>query len=106
LNKGEREGDSGWEGERGGEADDKGRQERIGDERGGVLPPPEWRSGYTPAEKQVQLSRAAVAARGSVAPGANLRPAAPPCQRSQPTRDVGSSPARVYGTVGRSPDRR
>ena len=51
--EGERErdarGDSGWEGERGGEEDGKGRQERIGDEREGGLPPLEWRSGYAPA---------------------------------------------------------
>jgi len=39
---------SAWEGERGGEEDGKGRQERIGDERGGGLPPLEWRSGYPP----------------------------------------------------------
>jgi len=38
-----------------------------------------------------------VAAQGSVAPGANVRPAAPPCPRFQLTREYGELPSVVWG---------
>ena len=44
----------------------------------------EWGSGH---------DTLSVAARGSVAPGANVRPAAPSCPRFQPTRECGELPS-------------
>jgi len=34
-----------------------------------------------------------------MAPGANVRPAAPPCPRSQPTREFGELPACVWSAA-------
>jgi len=52
------------------------------------------------SELEVEQLRCPMAARGSVAHGANVRPAAPPCPRSQLTREysvrMGRSPARIW----------
>jgi len=42
---------------------------------------------------QILAAVMAAAARRSVAPGANVRPAAPPSMRSQPTRECGELPS-------------